>query len=376
MRILLDLHILPGAHLPSSNILLIEIMMEMARRHTGHSFIFLAPESSHNIIDLPVNVRFRYVNRNLFKWLGKEIWYKHILPKELAGSKADLFVTADNAYFKKAAIPSCLFLIHSNTLLQDTTHVKKNKKIITLLNRAIKNADNVITFSKHDKQAIQKQSPASANKIKLLRHQATEIAELKWTEKEMIKIEFAGGVEYFVFAGDIHERYDLIGLLKAFTLFKKWQQSNMKLLLVGNKSSSTVQFSKKLSTYKYRNDVHLLIDQSKEDVQRMISGAYAFVYPALYDPFPVNILQAMKAGVPVITTPAPVCREWGGNAVMYPETNDIAGFAKSMQLVYKDEKLRSGFVEAAKKQVSLYEKNDMVEACLNFLKKTLQSKSQ
>ena len=375
MRILLDLHILSGAHLPSSNLFLIEMMTELAHRHAEHSFIFLAPRAGGNITNSPGNVSFRYVNKNLLKWLGKKTWYNYVLPKELAGSKADLFVTADNVYLIKTIKPSCLFLIQCNNLLEDTMYVKKIKKNLTSLNRAIKNADVVLTFSKHDRQAIQKQVPASASKIRLLKPQATESTELKWTDKEMIKIEFAGGEEYFVFAGDIHERYDLIGLLKAFTLFKKWQQSNMKLLLVGNKSSSTAQFSKKLATYKYRNDVHLLTDQPKEEVQRIISGAYAFVYPALYDHFPVHILQAMQMEVPVITAAIPVCQEWGGTAVMFPETNDTAGFAKSLQLIYKDEKLRSGLIAAAKKQVSLYKKNDTAEAFLNFLKKTLQSKS-
>ncbi|MEO7045131.1 MAG: glycosyltransferase, partial [Ferruginibacter sp.] len=177
--------------------------------------------------------------------------------------------------------------------------MKPNKKHLHALHRVIMGASSVVTFSDTDQWNIQTHLAVAAAKIKLLKLQPFYTEVLKWTEKELVKIEFAKGMEYFVFAGDLDERFDLLTLLKAFSLFKKWQQSNMQLVIVGNKTSVTSPLSEKLASFKYRDDVHLLVNQTTAKVQRIIAGAYAFVYPVLYEYFPITILQAMQAEVPV-----------------------------------------------------------------------------
>ena len=187
----------------------------------------------------------------------------------------------------------------------------------------------------------------------------------------MVKNDVAGGMEYFLFAGDLHERCHLIELLKAFSLFKKWQQSNMRLVIAGNKTNRTEDFAKQLASFKYRHEVNLIINPSKETLQKIIAGAYAFVYPAAYDNFPVHILQAMQAGVPVLSSPIPVCKEWCGDHIIYPETNDGAGFATIMQLIYKDERLRSELIDAAKEHVLTRNKNDLTATCMKFFEESI-----
>ncbi len=371
MRIVFDIHEAPEAYLFASGNFLTELMIEMAGRYSHHSFIYLIHERLQKTGNLPDNVSIHYINKILLKWLGKRFWYKYFLIKELSSLKADLYVTADNLFLNKTGIRVLLFLIHATEILQDKALSKKNMSGIKMLVNAIRTADTIITFSANDRQIVQMQSPKPAAKVELFLPRPVEIPELKWTEKEMVKIDFAGGVEYFLFAGDLHERYDLIGLLKAFSLFKKWQQSNMRLVIAGNKTTWTEEFSKQLASFKYRNDVELMVNPSKETLQKIIAGAYAFVYPAAYDNFPISILQAMQAGVPVISSPIQVCKEWCANTVMYPETNDASGFAKSMQLIYKDERLRSDFIDAAKKHLATREQNDLAQTCMNFFVETI-----
>lgn len=371
MRIIFDIHEAPDAYLSASGNFLTELMIEMAGRYSHHSFIYLIHERLQKTDNLPDNVSIHYPNKILLKWLGKRFWYKYFLIKELTILKADLYVTADNLFLNKTGIRVLLFLIHGTEILQDKALSKKNMSGTKMLVNAIRKADTIITFSVKDRQVVQMQSPKRAAKVKLFLPLPVEIPELKWTEKEMVKIDFAGGVEYFLFAGDLHKRFDLIVLLKAFTLFKKWQQSNMQLVIAGNKTTWTEEFTKQLASFKYRNEVNVMFNPSKETLQKIIAGAYAFVYPAAYDNFPVNILQAMQAGVPVISSPIQVCKEWCANSVMYPETNDASGFANSMQLIYKDERLRSDFIDAAKKHLATCEQNDLAETCMNFFEETI-----
>ncbi len=366
MRIIFDIYNTPEEDLSVSGIFLTDLIIKMAQSHSHHSFICLAHKYFPRTGTLPDNVSVHHSNNIFSKWMGKKFWYKYVLAKELSSLKADLYVTADNLFFNGAGIPVFFFLIHGTEILQDKVPGKKNISGTKMLVNAMRNADTILTFSDNDRQLVLMQSPEQETKVTLLLPQPVEIPLLKWTEKEMVKIDFAGGAEYFVFAGDLHERHDLIGLLKAFSSFKKWQQSNMRLVIAGNKTDWTQEFTKQLSSFKYRNEVNLIVNPSNETLQKIISGAYAFVYPAAYDNFPFTILQAMQAGVPVISSPLQVCKEWCGDSIIYPESNDSSGFAKSMQLIYKDERLRSDFIDAAKKHLSAREKNNMVATCLNF----------
>lgn len=371
MRLIFDLHILSGISPTASERYLEKLIIALAHRHSEHSFIFLSFKPLIYRETLPGNLTIYYLERNYMKLLGKKCWYRYLLPTTLSALEIDLFVTADNLYIRKVPLRLCVLTININALLQAQPFLKNSNADRRSLRRVLGYADTIISFSGTAREMIQTCLPAAFSKLTVLKPWITENPLLKWTEKELVKIEFAKGMEYFVFAGDFDERFDLLGLLKAFSLFKKWQHSNMQLVMVGNKTRWGINFLEKLASYKYRNDVQLLFDQSNETEQKIIAGAYAFVYPAFYDYFPINILSAMQSEVPVISSPLPVCEEWFGNAVMYPETNDTEGFAKSLQLIYKDEKLRSGFIALAKTHLSEAGNQAAREDVMNLLEQSI-----
>jgi glycosyltransferase involved in cell wall biosynthesis len=98
---------------------------------------------------------------------------------------------------------------------------------------------------------------------------------MEWEEKEKIKEEYAGGTEYFLFTGDIYPPDHLITLLKAFSYFKKWQQSNMKLIMAGPANRKTEKLKEKLATYKYREDVIIIENPDPQTIQELTGAAYA-----------------------------------------------------------------------------------------------------
>jgi glycosyltransferase involved in cell wall biosynthesis len=97
-------------------------------------------------------------------------------------------------------------------------------------------------------------------------------------EKEQVKAIYTEGKEYFLFTGNIYPEDQLLVLLKAFSQFKKWQLSNMKLVLAGATNKKTARLKEKLATYKYREDVVILENPSPELITNLLQAAYAPVY--------------------------------------------------------------------------------------------------
>ena len=72
----------------------------------------------------------------------------------------------------------------------------------------------------------------------------------------------------------------------------------------------------------------------------MYAGAYAFIYPTLNEGFGYPPLEAMKYGVPVITTAFSSIPEICGDAVLYSNPYSIEEIANRI-LQLEDEKLYS-----------------------------------
>ena len=372
MKIVTD-RFLSDQYLSGDSLFIKDLIAELALRKPMHSFVMLANQKQTAGTSLPSNITIYRINSFLLEWIGKRWWYKYILPVTLKRLGTDIFLCVDNPDGPLVQIPSCLFL---TTLPAgfDAAGYKDTRRGKRLLS-ACRRSRAVVTFSGHDMQRLQRQYPAVSGKvIHLQLSKSKVIRPFIADEREAAKTRYANGLEYFAFAGDLHENYLLTELLKAFSIFKKWQRSNMQLILTGRKTWWTDAWLKNLESYKHRHDVHVIPDPSVETREAVIAGAYAFVYPALHDHLPVNVWYAMQAAVPVIASSVPVIKEIAGDAALYVASNDETGFAAALQRVYKDEQFRDSLVEKGSKQVEK-SGHDIVEACWQMLEKLSVPKS-
>jgi glycosyltransferase involved in cell wall biosynthesis len=190
---------------------------------------------------------------------------------------------------------------------------------------------------------------------------------LSWHEKEQVKDGFADGREYFLFTGGIHPRKNLLNLLKAFSLFKKWQHSNMKLLVAGRLAWQYDDIVEKLKTYKYRDDVVMLGHLPEADLARVTAAAYALIYPSFFEGFGLPIVEAMQCGVPVITSNTSAMPETGGDAALYADPGDPDAIAKHMLQLYRDENLRSRLIAAGMDQAGKFNWDHSAAAFMEIL---------
>jgi hypothetical protein len=77
-----------------------------------------------------------------------------------------------------------------------------------------------------------------------------------------IKNELTGGKEYFLYEARCGTIEDCITQLKAFSHFKKWQQSNFRLVLIVSEEQHKA-ISVKLATYKYKIAIQFKLSVEK-----------------------------------------------------------------------------------------------------------------
>jgi glycosyltransferase involved in cell wall biosynthesis len=225
----------------------------------------------------------------------------------------------------------------------------------TFTARFIKKSSAIVTLSQYIQEELAVRFKVQEQAIKTIGSGIdASFKPLKWEEREVIKERFAEGYEYFVFLGGLHTKANFLSVLKAFSIFKKWQKSGMKLIIVRNAYEGFEKELERLSSYKFRSEVFIKKDLSKIDKAAIVGASYALIFPSYYPGFPVPVLKAIQSGVPVIASNNSSICEIAAEAVLYIDPAKPEEIAEQMKRIFKDEQLRNKLIEAGKLRSKLF----------------------
>jgi hypothetical protein len=219
----------------------------------------------------------------------------------------------------------------------------------------------VVCYSERDRVWLEGIGAGAKEKIRVLRAVADEsIGVITEEEKGKIKAERTQGKEYFL--ADLTGCTEEEGLnsLKAFSLFKKRQQSQMRLVLVG-RIKSPEGIVERLKTYKYRQDVDWMVDASNSEIPVLAGGAYAVLLPVEGNSLGTTLLGMWKAGVPVIAVNGGIFEEMAQGAVLETEAGDPATLAGKMMRIYKEEDLRLELIGKGFERLKIYSRENFAQ---------------
>ncbi len=145
-----------------------------------------------------------------------------------------------------------------------------------------------------------------------------------------------------LFLSNLHPSKGLFVLLESFLLLKAPKNKRLKLQLVGCIPNSKIE--KKIKEYKPKcnNVIELIGPKYSSDKFFYLSNADIFILPTMNDAFPLVILEAMQAKLPIISTyqgaiPEILVDNESGLLVI---ENDVEELTKKTQLLIDNEQLR------------------------------------
>jgi glycosyltransferase involved in cell wall biosynthesis len=374
-----------------------EVFSRLANKFPEHEFVF--------VFDRPFDQSFLFeknCNAIVVKPAARHVfafkyWYDLAAAAHVRRLKADVWIQPYGFCSLTSSVPQ-LLIVHDISFKHFPKQVSWHQRLYYQWGtpRFLKKAKQILTVSEFSKQDILEHyplvtdnyaalgTPAIANpvtadiqgatdKISIAHGAARPIFQpISWSEKLSTKVQFSAGLEYFLFIGGIHPRKNLMNLLKAFSLFKKWQKSNMKLLVAGRLAWQYEDLVEKLKSYKYRDDVVMLNYVSDEQLAKISASAYALIYPSLFEGFGLPILEAMQSGTPVICSNTSSMPEIAGEAALFADPNDPDAIAKQMLALYKDEALRNKKIEQGLKRAAEFNWDKTADQVWNAILKTVQ----
>lgn len=351
MRIAVNTRFLLKDYLEGYGYFVNETFRYIVSNHPEHEFIFIFDRPYEKKFVFAENIKPIVIGPPARHPLLWKLWYDVKVPMVLKRYKADVFVSCDGFCSLRTKVPQCLVL-HDLSFLHFPGFHKKSHLAFYKRNtpKFLEKAKSIVTVSEFSKKdIISHYKNIRETKIDVVYNGVKEIFQpISENEKERTKEKYTGGKEFFICVGALHPRKNLENLLRAFSVFKKRQQSGMKLLLAGRLAWKYEPFLEKLKTYKYRDDVVLTGYLDDLDLVKLLGSAYAMVYPSLFEGFGVPVLEAMGCQVPVITSLNSSMQEISKESALYCDPSSYNDIADKMMLLYKDENLRKKLIQKGK----------------------------
>jgi hypothetical protein len=323
----------------------------LSKLHKDFKIIFISDQPFDPCIFIESNIELITLTPQIRNSISARIWYTIKLKRILKNNKTDFFFS--NSYF-------CNLKKWSKQIIfiADDTFLKKKS-----MEKYIHASTFIITSNEYIQTKLSERFPALINKLLFIPPFISDnIKSINYSQKQEVKNMFSDGVDYFLFYAIHTTIANIMMTLKAFSIFKKWQLSNMKLLIItGEKQNKKLSVG--IENYKFRSDVKFY-HENNTDV--LCSAAYASVF--LPDGLKTEnkMLDVMKMNIPILLPEHDYYQSFFKESALYFSNNESA-LSQKMMLVYKDESTRSSIINSAQLITSALNPNTVVEKIINTI---------
>ncbi len=157
---------------------------------------------------------------------------------------------------------------------------------------------------------------------------------------DRVKNKYTQNRSYFLFIGALSPRKNVAGLMKAFDLFKKENDSDIKLLIAGGGMYKTTKLHDFREQLQYANDIIFTGRIDDIEINEILASALAFVFVPFFEGFGIPLIEAMQCDVPIIASNVTSVPEVVGDAALLVDPRNVEEIKTAMYRVAIDENLR------------------------------------
>jgi glycosyltransferase involved in cell wall biosynthesis len=297
---------------------------------------------------------------HLFPSLRHPVLYffymEFVLPFFLKRKRPDVYVSTDgflSLTSKTIQIP-IIYDINFEHKPQDLK-IQNRLYFRFFFKRFARKANRIATISEYSKQDIAQFYKIDPGKIDNVSCGINSNFFVRSQEEiKSTKNKWSAGKSYFFFVGSMHPRKNIGRLIEAFNLFKDATKSDLKLLLAGSILWSKSEIDDAYHNSPYRQDIVFSGRLNDADLQKVLGAAFALAFVPLFEGFGLPIVEAMKSGVPVISSNVTSMPEVAGPAAIYVDPLRIDSISKAMIAIYEDAHLRSSLIEKGEQRQKLF----------------------
>lgn len=335
-----------------------ECLSRIVRQHPEHQFYFLFDRKyddsfvyAPNVIPIVAYPQARHP----YLWY---LFFEVGVPYQLRRIRPDLFLSTDGWVPTRAQAVPMVDVIHDLNFVHQPDFIEK-KTVKRYYDRFFpqfaQRADRIATVSEFTRQDIHQQYGIPLSKIDVVYNGANEVFRpLSLSEQAQVKAQYTQGCDYFLFVGLIHKRKNLANIFRAFDAYKKSQDSNAKLVVVGDKKWWQGEIEDTYLAMQYRDEVIMMGRQQRDTLARLYASARALVYVSLFEGFGIPIVEAFRAETAVITSNVTSMPEVAGDAAAIVDPASVDEITAAMARLWNEDEYRQSLIEKGRARRDLF----------------------
>lgn len=264
------------------------------------------------------------------KGLSRTAWTVGVLPELLRTRR--LYHALGNFNLPLAPPSSCACVLTVHDLIP-LTHPGTVSPAFRLqfrawLSRALRISARVICVSRHTERELLERFPETAGRTRVVHHGVEHLASVVPDAAAIARVDALALPEQFVlYAGSLDVRKNVQLLLEAMERLGP----GVCLVLVGQRWFGSGPVERRLEALMARgHDIRAVGHLPAGVFRELLSRATAFAFPSRAEGFGLPPLEAMAAGVPVVSSNAGALAEVCGEAAQLVDPDDAAGLAEAL----------------------------------------------
>jgi glycosyltransferase involved in cell wall biosynthesis len=220
----------------------------------------------------------------------------------------------------------------------------------------LKRADKIVAVSENTKHDLIEILGLAAEKIEVI-YSGNNFLAAPLNETETASFFSKHNLQPgFIFSvGNIEPRKNISGLIKAYeNLRTRRPDLKSQLVLAGAKGWKHKKIFRAWETSPYKQDIKFLGYISSAEKATLFAAATAFAYPSFYEGFGFPPLEALGAGVPVVSSNISSLPEVLGSAALLVNPFRVEDISEALELILTDNNLRTKLIVDGKEQAALF----------------------
>lgn len=323
-----------------------ETLKRITENHPEHTFVFFfdRPHASEFIFSKNVEpISLFPPTRHPFLWY---LWFEWVLPAALKKNEIDLFLSIDGYLSLNSSVPqiSVMHDINFEHYPNDLPFWYR-KYYRHFFPQYASVARRIATVSEFSKQDIAARYAVNPEKIDVVYNGVNEnYKPLSKEEITKVKQQYTDGEDFFLYIGALQPRKNITRMLQAFDRYKSAGYPG-RFVLVGEKKWWGKAGENAFESLQHKNDVYFIGRKSASELCKIIPSAFALIYVSVFEGFGIPILEAMKCGVPVITSNTSSMPEVADQAAILVDPFKIDDIASGMMTLRDQSGLRDSLIE-------------------------------
>ena len=354
----------------------LELINELQKIDSENEYvIFVKPDEDVNAIKETANFK-------IVKLAGGPYptWEQIALPKAALKEGCDILHCTSNTAPVVSNIPlvttlhDIIYMESISLLGKSGTWYQKfgNMYRRLIVPKIVKKSDKIITVSKFERNRISEffKLPKDDKRLVAIYNGVTEHFKKIDDEVELDRVKqlYKLPDNFLFFLGNTDPKKNTPGVLKAFSDYLKKTGDDMYLVMLDYEESALNSILADIGDTDLKSRIILTGYVINTDLPAIYNLCKIFLYPSLRESFGIPMLEAMRCGVPVITSNTSSMPEVSGNAAFIIDPYKPNEITNAIIELINNEELRTDLIQKGIKQSKKFSWRNMAKEVLSLYK--------